>query len=106
MNIELRQSDIRSNSKLKIVDVDIHPKSSVEDLKPYLSKRWWDHVTTYGARQRQGYLKGFPYPKMQPMASRRDSWPPDGGLPASNLNFMKQQFLDAYPIEYAIMNPL
>ena len=106
MNIEVRQSDIRSNSKLKIVDVDIHPKSSVEDLKPYLSKRWWDHVTTYGARQRQGYLKGFPYPKMQPMASRRDSWPPDGGLPASNLNFMKQQFLDAYPIEYAIMNPL
>ena len=66
MNIELRQSDVRSNSKLKIVDVDIHPKSSVEDLKPYLSQRWWDHVTTYGARQRQGYLKGFPYPKMQP----------------------------------------
>ena len=106
MNIEVRQSDVRSNSKLKIVDVDIHPKSSVEDLKPYLSQRWWDHLTTYGARQRQGYLKGFPYPKMQPMASRRDSWPPDGGLPASNLAFMKQQFLDAYPIEYAIMNPL
>ena len=106
MNIELRQADIRSNSKLKIVDVDIHPKSSVEDLKPYLSQRWWDHLTTYGARQRQGYLKGFPYPKMQPLASRRDSWPPDGGLPASNLDFMKQQFLDAYPIEYAIMNPL
>ena len=106
MNIELRQSDIRSNSKLKIVDVDIHPKSSVEDLKPYLSKRWWDYLQTYGARQRQGYLKGFAYPKMQPQASRRDSWPPDGGLPASDLDFMKQQFLDSYPIEYAIMNPL
>ena len=46
MNVELRQSDIRSNSKLKIVDVDIHPKSSVEDLKPYLSQRGWDHLTT------------------------------------------------------------
>src|SRR5204862_6880919 len=40
------------------------------------------------------------------LASRRDSWPPDGGLPASNLDFMKAQFLDAYPIEYEIMNPL
>ena len=59
MNIEVRQSDIRSNSKLKIVDVDIHPKSSVEDLKPYLSKRWWDHLTTYGARQRQAARQGF-----------------------------------------------
>ena len=88
MNMEVRQSDIRSNSKLKIVDVDIHPKSAIEDLKPYLSQRWWEHLTTYGQRTRQGYLKGFPYPKMQPQASRRDSWPPDGGLPASNLSFM------------------
>ncbi len=60
MHIEVRQPAIRSNSRLKIVDVDIHPKSSIEDLKPYLSKRWWDHVTTYGNRTRQGYQKGFP----------------------------------------------
>ena len=54
MNIEVRQSDVRSNSKLKIVDVDIHPKSSIEDLKPYLSQRWWEHLITYGVRQRAG----------------------------------------------------
>ena len=106
MNMEVQQKDLAQKTRLKIVDVDIHPKSSVEDLKPYLSNRWWDHIQTYGARTRQGFLKGFPYPKSQPMASRRDSWPPGGGLPASDLNFMKQQYLDAYPIEYAIMNPL
>ena len=106
MNIELREPDVRQKTRLKIIDVDIHPKSAMEDLKPYLSKRWWDHVQTFGARTRQGFLKGFPYPKSQPIASRRDSWPPGGGLPASDLNFMKQQYLDLYPIEYAIMNPL
>ena len=106
MNIELKQPDIQQHTRLRIVDVDIHPKSSPEDLKPYLSQRWWDHLQTFGMRTRQGYLKGFPYPKSQPQASRRDSWPPGGGLPASDLKFMKQQYLDFYPIEYAIMNPL
>ena len=106
MNIELRQPDVSQKTRLKITDVDIHPKSGMEDLRPYLAKRWWDHYTTFGARTRQGFLKGFPYPKSQPIASRRDSWPPGGGLPGSDLNFMKQQYLDLYPIEYAIMNPL
>ena len=106
MNIELRQPDVSQKTRLKVIDVDIHPKSGMEDLQPYLAKRWWEHYKTYGARTRQGFLKGFPYPKSQPIASRRDSWPPGGGLPGSDLNFMKQQYLDLYPIEYAIMNPL
>src|SRR5262245_25833467 len=106
MNIELREPDVRQKTRLKITDVDIHPKSAMEDLKPYLSKRWWEQHVTFGARTRQGFLKGFPYPKSQPIASRRDSWPPGGGLPASDLDFMKKQYLDFYPIEYAIMNPL
>jgi predicted TIM-barrel fold metal-dependent hydrolase len=109
MNIEARELTGRQkgqNVRNKIIDVDIHPKSSIEDLRPYLSNRWWDHLETYGARTRQGFLKGFPYPKSQPQASRRDSWPPGGGLPASDLAFMREQYLDCYDIEYAIMNPL
>ena len=58
MNIELRQGDVRSNSRLKIVDVDIHPKSSLDDLKPYLSQRWWDHLMSYGARAAAGLRQG------------------------------------------------
>ena len=58
MNIELRQPDIAQKTRLKIVDVDIHPKSSIEDLKPYLSNRWVDHIRTYGARTRQGFWPG------------------------------------------------
>jgi predicted TIM-barrel fold metal-dependent hydrolase len=63
-------------------------------------------LQTYGARTRQGFLKGFPYPKSQPLASRRDSWPPGGGLPASDLEFMRAQYLDQFAIDLAIMNPL
>ena len=88
MNMEVRQPSLAQKTRLKLIDVDIHPKSSVEDLKPYLSNRWWNHVQTFGARTRQGYVKGFPYPKSQPIASRRDSWPPGGGLPASDLAFI------------------
>ena len=106
MNIEATQLVRENKTRTKIIDVDIHPKASIEDLRPFLAKRWWDHLETYGARTRQGFAKGFPYPKSQPQASRRDSWPPGGGLPASDLDFMRRQHLDFYGIEYAVMNPL
>ena len=109
MNVQTRDltgAEKLASTRTTIIDVDIHPKSGIEDLRPYLSQRWWDHLKTYGNRQRHGFLTGYPYPKSQPQASRRDSWPPGGGLPASDLEFMRKQYLDFYPIEYAIMNPL
>jgi predicted TIM-barrel fold metal-dependent hydrolase len=106
MNIEVGARLREAGSRTRIIDVDIHPKASVEDLRPFLSSRWWNHLKTYGARSRQGFANGFPYPKSQPLASRRDSWPPGGGLPASDLDFMRRQHLDFYGIDYAVMNPL
>jgi predicted TIM-barrel fold metal-dependent hydrolase len=106
MNVEIRQPASGTEVRVGIIDCDIHPKSALEDLHPYLSNRWWDYLQTYGQRQRHGYVKGFPYPKSQPLASRRDSWPPGGGLPASDLTFMREQHLDLYGIEWGIMNPL
>ena len=80
MNIEVRHPQRGAEQSVKarigIFDCDIHPKSALEDLRPYMSNRWWDYLQTYGQRQRHGYVKGFPYPKSQPLASRRDSWPP------------------------------
>ena len=106
MNIEVRQPERTAKARVGIFDCDIHPKSALEDLRPFLSNRWWDYLQTYGQRQRHGYVKGFPYPKSQPLASRRDAWPPGGGLPASDLDFMREQHLDLYGIECGIMNPL
>ena len=52
-------------------------------MKPFLEKKWQDHMATFGSRLRQAYQKGPAYPKSQPYASRRDSYPPDGGRPGS-----------------------
>jgi predicted TIM-barrel fold metal-dependent hydrolase len=106
MNIEVRAPQRTQRSKLDIVDCDFHPKLTLEQMRPFLSNQWWDYLQTYGNRSRHGYVKGYAYPKMTPMASRRDAWPPTGGLPASDLDFVRQQHLDFYGISAAIMNPL
>jgi len=108
MNIELRHplSDTRGRIKPAVIDCDIHPKASLEALRPYLSNRWWDYLQTYGLRSRHGFAKGYPYPKGSPQAARRDAWPPGGGLPGSDLDFMRAQHLDPYGIEFGVMNPL
>src|SRR5688572_8958849 len=98
MNIEAQrvraQGARLEGTRLGLVDVDIHPKCSLDDLRPHLSNHWWNYLQTYGSRHRHGYVKGFPYPKSQPFAARRDSWPPDGGLPGSDLDFMRAQYFD------------
>src|SRR5258708_38186619 len=109
MNVELRQpvraQKDQAKSRLEIVDCDIHPKNTIEDFRPHLSKRWWDYLQTYGRRSRHGYVSGYPFPKMTPTASRRDAWPPGGG-PGSDLGFMQEQHLDHYGIDFGVLNPL
>ena len=106
MNIEMRAPQRAQQTKLDIVDCDFHPKLTLEQMRPYLSNHWWNYLQTYGNRSRHGYAKGYAYPKMTPQAARRDAWPPGGGLPASDLDFVRQQHLDFYGVDVAIMNPL
>ncbi|WP_431270556.1 amidohydrolase family protein [Dankookia sp. P2] len=40
------------------------------------------------------------------MASRRDAWPPNGGTPASDLDFLRFQLLDNYGTDIGVLNPL
>ncbi len=93
---------------LGLVDCDIHPRaSSLAVYKPYLSQRWWDYLQTYGIRAKHGFTRGQPpFPKAQPLASRRDAWPPGGGTPASDLDFLRFQHLDHYGIDMGVLNPL
>ena len=80
MALELRERPVEQTAAAEIIDCDIHPKvRSLEDLRPWLSNRWWDHLQTYGLRSRHGFAKGSPYPKAAPMACRRDAWPAAGG---------------------------
>jgi predicted TIM-barrel fold metal-dependent hydrolase len=104
--MEVRQAERTAKARVGIIDCDIHPKNSLEDLKPWLSNRWWSYLQTYGQRQRHGLAGPYQYPKSQPGACRRDAWPPTGGQPASDLGFMREQLLDLYGIEFGVMNPL
>lgn len=99
---------IGGNNRLPVIDLDIHPRvKRLDELKPYLSAQWWDHVSTFGLRKRQGYLTGQPYPKNEGGRGQRgDSYPSDGTHPGSDLPLMQQQHLDLYNIDYGVLQPL
>ncbi len=94
-------------SRLGVIDCDIHPMlRSRKALYPYLPQRWRDHLNSYGPRTRQPFLGSAPYPKITPALSRLDSWPPGGGPPGSDLDFMRRQHLDPLNIEVGILQVL
>ena len=105
MNMELKSPLRVQKTKLEIVDCDFHPRIAYEQLKPHLSDRWWQYLHTYGIRARHGHAKGYQFPKITPLASRRDAWPP-GGVPGSDIDFIRKQHLDFYGIDHAILTPL
>lgn len=111
MNVQLRNQPAipkTSTGRLAIADCDIHPypASMERDVYPFLEKRWQRHLETYGLRPRQGFASGPAYPKGNPDASRRDSYPPTGGRPGSDLDFMRAQHLDPNNVQLGILNPL
>jgi predicted TIM-barrel fold metal-dependent hydrolase len=106
MTVEVRNAEaVRpAASKVAIADCDIH--HSPRDFKmlyPYLEPRWREHLDLFGVRARQGNYSGPQYPKSQPDASRRDAWPPVGGRPGSDLDFMRTHHLDANGIVLGIL---
>ena len=93
----------RRREKVAVIDTDIHNYlPMIETLYKYLPQRWQRHHQLVGLR---GHF-GSAYPRALPNASRHDSWPPSGGPPGSDLGFMQEQLLDAWDIEYGILNPL
>jgi len=108
MNIQVPSPLRNHNTRLGLIDVDIHPRpKSLAELKPFLAQNWWDHLQTTGVRRRHAYVKGHPYPKAHPADGQRlDAWTPDGGMPGSDLDFMRKQHLDHYGVDFGIMNPL
>jgi predicted TIM-barrel fold metal-dependent hydrolase len=109
MNVDvLDRSGVRPAASVRaaIADCDIHPRlAGYKALDPWLSKAWREHLATFGMTHRQQFEKGPAYPKAQPMASRRDAWPP-GGAPGSDLGFMARQHLDPNNVALGILNPL
>jgi predicted TIM-barrel fold metal-dependent hydrolase len=92
-----------AGSAVTLIDCDVHnAPNSISDLLPFLSKRWQQYISDSGFDAPPGPT----YPKAFARAARRDAWPPDGGLPGGNPDFARQQLLDSWGIDFAILNPL
>ena len=88
-----------------IVDADVHHMlASNAILERFLPGRWARYNRRYGLRYPDsiGYFATRP----RAFACRTDAWPPNGGVPGGDLDFMREQLLDAWPIEAAILNPI
>ena len=107
MNIEVRASERTQKTKLSTSSIATSIRELThEQMQPFLSNQWWSYLQTYGNRQRHGYAKGYTYPKITPQASRRDAWPPSGGLPAAISISAASSTSISTASSTAIMNPL
>jgi len=85
-----------------MIDCDVHTIWRGPDaILDYLPARWHEHHRTYGGN---GHY-GSKYPKGVPLGARVDSWPTTGGAPGSDLQMMRDQLLDRWDIDIAILNP-
>jgi uncharacterized protein len=92
----------RKSRGMPFIDCDVHPAMpSEKTLYRYLPRRWVQHHEIFGLSRYQAAY----YPRGTPNAARADAWPPSGKRPGSDLTFMREQLLDAYNIQYAILNP-
>ena len=95
----------RHRTKTALIDCDIHNAlGSERELLPFLPARWRRHLETFGLRSSR--YGGASYPRANPNAARTDAWPPSGLPPGADLPFLREQLLDAWGIEYGVLNPL
>src|SRR6201993_2893330 len=101
------EKEATAKSRLRIIDCDVHPSIHQQsDLFPFMEKRWQEHLKTYGGHLRTPYMGTTPYPRSSPLIARRDAWPPTGGPPGSDLDFMRKQHLDPNDVEFGILQVL
>jgi predicted TIM-barrel fold metal-dependent hydrolase len=106
MNAEIeRRSQVAREG---VIDCDIHPlMRSASHLKTYLVREWHEYYDAYGSFTRgEAFVGANNYPEAAPLLSRRDSYPKNGGPPGSDLEFMQEQFLDPFGVEYGVLQVL
>lgn len=107
LDLEGRSTPRVRTAKLRVVDCDIHPAmTSWNEVRPFLEKRWMDHLATFGSHLRHGLSEALSHPRMSPDAARVDAYPAEGGPPGSSLDLMRSQHLDANGIETGVLVPL
>jgi predicted TIM-barrel fold metal-dependent hydrolase len=80
---------------MPIIDADVHHQyPNVDALAPYLPDH--DAAKVFFPNAGIGNPRG---------GMRKDAVPPGGGVPGSDPRFMVEHHLDAYGVDYAILNP-
>jgi uncharacterized protein len=99
------KSNVGDASRAGIIDSDVHPwiNGDVKGLMPYLSTAW--------QRRFEGKRSTLPdHPLRPPLAGatsiRQDATPPGGGAGGSDPVFMREDLLDRYGIEYAVLSSI
>ncbi|WP_270933643.1 amidohydrolase family protein [Falsiroseomonas oryzae] len=100
----LERSAVAAKPKLSLVDCDIHPNLKSEaELFPFMERRWVEHAQQFGPNNHQGLAYTLQHPRFQPAVSRADAWPPGGGPPGSDLDFLRSHHLDAHGIAHGLL---
>jgi len=84
----------------RYVDTDVHERAELEDLLPYLPSVWHKYITEYG------WTPERMNPYAQPTAGgldRADAKPGDGRPAGSSLELLREQLLDEFGIQQAIL---
>ena len=88
---------------ISLVDSDVHNyPDSIGELVPYLAENWRAYIKQSGFNN----LSVSHYPKVYAQAARRDSFPLSGKRPGADPEFARQQLLDTWGIDIALLNPL
>ncbi len=103
MNEVKSQEAIENQVKTGVIDCDVHNSvPSIEALLPYLSDRWCDYVVEHGVKS----LEPNYYPKGSPLSAHPDAKPSSGKPAGSDLELLRQQVLDPWDVQYAVLNCL
>lgn len=99
---EPQQSVEAIQQKTSIIDADVHEMlRSIKDLVPYLEEPWRNRIAAP-----DGWKGIASLPYSWPMVggvAMSDAATPEGGPAGSNFELMREQLLDTYDIEYAIL---
>ena len=88
------------STPMNIIDTDVHERAELQSLLPYLEPQWRKYITDFGWEPE----RLLPYSQFAAGGlDRKDAKLPDGRPGGSDFPLLKEQLLDEYSIDYAVL---